>query len=149
MPTILGKVLDGRQPLVRVRLSNDFPDFTAADPQPPATVRRFNVWALIDTGATNRAIDAGVQTALMLPQQSVKQVIYPNMTDTVFSPAFTCAFGLMEHYSAGSKCHEWADLLEVLTFDLQGRVYQAVLGMDLLAWTCLSLDEAKSLSIRF
>ncbi len=132
MPLILGRLLDGRQPLVRVTISNEFGGF-GNDTGGPAAVRRMEIWALLDTGATNCAIDERLRIDLALPQQGVKQVLYPGMTIPEFRPAFVVSMAYHAHYTPGSPRHDWPDLIGALAFDLAGRSFQAVIGMDTLS----------------
>lgn len=118
---------------MRAVVSNDIPGFPADDfSETTAAIRSVDLWALVDTGATHSAIDEEVRLRLALRQQSVKQVLYPNMTDAEFRPAFAASLELCEHPSDGSKIHAWGDALELLAFDLSGRRFQLVLGMDVL-----------------
>lgn len=48
-------------------------------------------------------------------------------------PAFVAALSFHAHYAAGSAKHDWTDLMSVLAFDLSGRQFQAVIGMDILS----------------
>lgn len=140
MATILGKLLEGRWPVVKVRISNavrryEFDDVEAA----PAVERSIDVWALIDTGATASALGQSAQASLDLPQQGSRPVLFPNMTCAEFHPSYCCALEFFEHYSAGAPRREWPDWPELLCFDLGGRRFDAVLGMDVLSALRLTL----------
>lgn len=86
---------------------------------------------------------------MMLMEQSVKRVLYPNMTEPEFRSVCACSLGFFEHYSAGSKRHAWGDVVDVLSFNLSGRAFQAVVGMDVLGKGVLTIENGVAVSFRY
>lgn len=128
--------------MVRIRISNAVP-FIDGDELSltPAAQKHYDIWALIDTGATMTVIDVRIQRDLMLRQQASAPVLFPNMPLTEYHPTYTCAISFFGHYSPGSKAHDWPDWKEVLVFPLDGRAFQAVIGMDILSSVVLRLNH--------
>ena len=91
--------------------------------------------ALIDTGATNSAVDEKVRVDFRLPDQELKRVLYPGMTTPEFRQAYVASLIFCSHFRDDSTHHDWLDLVSVLSFDLTGRAFQAVIGMDTSVWS--------------
>lgn len=142
LPRIVGKFHDLRQPLIKVRISNAITNFDGDEfLQAPASQKSLEAWALVDTGATITIIDIQIQRDLMLPQQGSAPVLFPNMPSSEFHPTYTCALGLMEHYSEGSAVHDWIDWPRVFCFSLENRAFSAVIGMDILSKAKLRMEK--------
>lgn len=125
-----------------VRISNAIPTYDGDELNiSPAAQKHIDVWALVDTGATMTVIDLPIQRELMLPQQASTQFLFPNSGLTEHCPTYTCSFSLHEHYSPGSKMHEWQDWLEVAAFPLEARSFRAVIGMDILSVVELQITK--------
>jgi len=150
VPTILGKLFEGRQPVGRVRLSNNVPEFSGDElSYGPAAVKMEFVWALFDTGATNSAIHSAIQSDFMLNSQSTKRLMTPEMTAPEFRPVFPIELHFCETPKDTQSLIEWPDLLDVLTFNLSNRHYKAVIGMDVLQKGKLEIDGNGSVQFSF
>ncbi|GGD15224.1 hypothetical protein [Aquisalinus flavus] len=140
MPTIRGNFFRNNQPLVRLSVSNDVPQANGED-FGPAAVKRVAVKALVDTGATTTVVDRALVSELSLQSLGAKPVLFPNMETTQFHPSCFCSFFFSATTKQESPVYEWPEIVEALAFNLAGREFKVVLGMDIISKGKLTLFE--------
>ena len=147
MTQILGKRQDNKLPFLSIHITNQV--VVDSSNNPPARVERRCVKGLIDTGATHSAVSVDLAQKLALPIVGSRPVLYPNMSATEFAPTYVCDLSFFKSFSDTSAPVPWPDYLEVLAFDLTGRRFQAVIGMDILRHGTLTLEKAGSVAFNF
>ena len=143
MPIIHGKLADGRQPLLKVKISNDFglpTDFSSAP------LERI-VSALVDTGATSGALDETVCLELGLEGLGLVEFLGAGMDHPLMVTKFGCSLSFFPDHRV-AKLAEWPDIVSLSGVRLHGRPYQAVLGMDVIAKGKLTIEN-EGQAIRF
>jgi hypothetical protein len=135
---------------VQACISNNTPFFDGDDYHAgPVAVRDKSVLALIDTGATTSGIDAEICNGLALRQQNLKQVLFANTVRAELRPSFTGALEFALDTRASDARRAWPDLVEFLSFDLSGRSFKAVIGMDILGRGILTVTRGAAVEFLF
>ncbi len=139
MPTILGKIRDNNTPIVKVRISNEVPCLSTGV-LAPAVIKTREINALVDTGASNSAIDTQVAKYLLLQQTSSRPVLFPNMETTEFAPIYLSSISFLVEDGLSQKWSNWPDLVNMLSLNLNNQFFDGVIGMDLISKGSLSIS---------
>lgn len=121
MPIIQGKLADGRQPLVKIRISNEvgIPD----DLYPG--VQQSVVWALLDTGATKSALDEDLCRELSLVPQGLIAFLGAGMDSPMMVERYAASVSIfLDHRRAETS--DWSDIVSFTSVRMHDRPFKAV-----------------------
>lgn len=149
MPDILGKIYENRLPLIKVIVSNNVPDFFGGELETPAASLKIPIAALVDTGATTSVVDNDVVRRLMLRTQNQKKILFPSTPTAQYHPSYPCELFFAKSFNEENARHEWPDLVDMVGFDLSGRAFQAVIGMDIIRQGDLRIEKSGAVVFRF
>lgn len=95
------------------------------------------------------AIDAETCSSLNLETRGLKWVLGPTNREPELKPTFSCALAFEAHTRVTARGFEWPDIIEVFTFDLPARPFNAVIGMDLLGKGILTVTRVEAVQFDF
>lgn len=146
---ILGKLYENRLPLVAAYISNNVPDIFGGELETPAAHKKIRVAALLDTGATTSVVDINIVRQLMLKTQNQKKVVFPNAPTAEYHPSYPCELFFSQSFTEQEIRHEWPDLVDMVGFDLSGRAFQAVIGMDIIRQGAIHIENSGAVVFEF
>ena len=144
---IRGKLKKRRFPLVRLTVSNDL-KLGPIDDLGPQTLREetASVWALIDTGATSSVLSHDLCARLRLEPQGVRDTYFANADHPERHTVYAATLRFHQEPHDGARLSEWPDAVPIGGMFLGGRVFQAVIGMDIIGAGRLAMELGSAIT---
>ena len=107
------------------------------------------VLALIDTGATTSMLSHDLCDRLRLEQAGLKEFLFANAPHAEVMTTHAGTLFLHEEVGGAGRRHEWPDIVTFGRMNLGTRLYQAVLGMDVITGGELRLQSGHAITFDF
>ena len=125
------------------------PGLTGDEYDTPAAIKKLRLAALVDTGATTSILGLDSVKKLALLSQSQKKILFPNTPIAEYHPSFACELFFPTSFTDQGPPKDWPDLVDMVGYDLSGRIFQAVIGMDILRKGTLLIDKGGAVSFKY